>query len=209
MVKVAAPMFSLDASGSLAGAIVFSKWKGRNYVRQLVRPSNPKLPLQVAVRAMFKFLSQSWVDVGSTPKASWDDLAAAGIYSAFNAFMGRNQSRWREFSAPSQTYPAAETGTQPVATLDSATGGSRHADLTFTVTTLNQVWGVAIFQSPTGSFTPSIGNCIAVIPVDNTGTLVYTVSDLAPGYYYFDAKFFTKEGALGTDEGEKTCTVTA
>jgi len=208
MVKVAAPMFSLDASGSLAGAIVFSKWKGRNYVRQLVRPSNPKSALQVAVRVMFKFLSQAWKNVGGTPQASWEELAAAGIVSPFNSFMARNQSRWREFSAPSQTYPAPETGTLPVATLDSATAGSRHADLAFSITTLNNVWGVAIFQSPTGTFTPAIGNCIAILPVDNTGAMTYTVSGLPPGAVFFDAKFFTKEGVLGTDEGEVTCTVT-
>ena len=201
-------MFSLDASGSLAGAIVYSKWKGRNYVRQLVRPTNPKSALQVAVRAMFKFLSQAWEYVGTTPRASWDDLAAAGIYSNFNAYMSRNQMRWREFSAPSQTYPAAETGTPPVAVLTSAVGGSRHADLTLTITTLNNVWGVMIFQSLTGTFTPSLAKCIAVIPIDGTGTVVYTVSNLTAGDYYFDAKFFTKEGLLGADEGEVTCTVT-
>lgn len=32
---------SLDASGSVASTITFSKWKGRNYVRQLTIPSNP------------------------------------------------------------------------------------------------------------------------------------------------------------------------
>ena len=208
MVKVHAPAMSLDASGSLAGALVFSKWKGRNYVRQLVRPTNPKSALQVSVRAMFKFLSQAWVDVGSTPQASWEDLAKAGVYSTFNAYMSRNQMRWRQFSGPSQTYPAAETGTEPVATLDSATGGTRHIDVQFTITTLNDVWGVMLFRSATGTFTPSIANCIAVLPVDNTGTLVYTDGNLDPGDYYYDGVFFTKEGLMGAEEGEMMGTAT-
>lgn len=208
MVKVLGPMMSFEASGTIGKIATFSKWKGRPYVRQRVVPSNPKSALQVATRAILKFLSQAWVDVGSTPQGTWDDLAAASQISPFNAFVGRNGSRFREFQAPSQSYPAPETGTPPVATLDSATGGPSYADLTFTITTLNNVWGVMIFRSPTGTFTPSRANCIAIIPVDGTGTLVYTDSNLAAGTYYWDAKFFTMEGLLGADEGEVTTTVT-
>lgn len=39
--KVTGPLFSVEASGGYAGVIVFAKWKGRQYVRQLVIPSNP------------------------------------------------------------------------------------------------------------------------------------------------------------------------
>jgi hypothetical protein len=208
MVKVNAPAMSLDASGSLAGTLTFSKWKGRNYVRQLVRPTNPKTAMQVAVRAMFRFLSQSWKTVGTTPKGTWESLAKATSISPFNAFMSGNQMRWREFEPPAQTSPAPLTGTLPVAVLTSAVGGSRHIDLTLTITTLNDVWGVAIFRSPTGTFTPSFANCIAILPVTGTGTMVYTDSNLEAGAKYYDAKFFTKEGVLGTDEGEVTGTAT-
>jgi hypothetical protein len=75
-------------------------------------------------------------------------------------------------------------------------------DLNFAITTLNNVWGVIIFRSATGTFTPSRANAIAVIPVTATGALVYTDSGLDAGTYYYDAKFFTKEGVLGADEGE-------
>jgi hypothetical protein len=208
MVKVLGPMFSFEASGTIGKIATFSKWKGRPYVRQRVVPANPKSALQVATRAMLRFLSQAWATVGATPQGSWDDLAAASQISPFNAYVGRNQSRFREFQAPSQTYPAAETGTQPVAVLTSAVGGPSYIDVTLTITTLNDVWGVAIFRSPTGTFTPSRANCIAVLPVDGTGTLVYTDSNLDAGTYYYDAKFFTKEGALGADEGEVNGTAT-
>jgi len=208
MVKVLGPMMSFEASGTLAKIATFSKWKGRPYVRQRVTPANPKSALQVSVRQMMKFLSQAWVGVGSTPQGTWDDLAAASQISPFNAFIGRNASRWREFQAPAQTYPAPETGTPPAATLDSAVGGDSYIDLTMTITTLNDVWGVALFRSPTGVFTPSRANCIAVLEVDSTGTLVYTDSGLAAATWYYDAKFFTKEGVLGDDEGEVNGTST-
>jgi len=41
MAKVSGPLMSMDASGKLADAVVFSKWKGRNYVRQWLKPANP------------------------------------------------------------------------------------------------------------------------------------------------------------------------
>jgi len=208
MVKLYGPLFSLDASGSIANAVTYSKWKGRNYARQRVVPANPKSALQVAMRAMMKFLSQSWTSVGSTPQGSWQTRADASIVSPFNAFVGANQARWREFQGPSQTDPAAETGTPPVATLDSATGGVRHIDLEFTITTLNDVWGVMIFRSTSGTFTPSLSNCIAILEVDSTGTLIYTDSELDAGTYYYDAVFFTKEGLMDTEEGEVNGTAT-
>lgn len=208
MVKVLGPMMSFEASGTIGKIATFSKWKGRPYVRQRVVPKNPKSALQVSTRAVMRFLSQAWIDVEAVPQASWDDLAAAAQISPFNAYVGRNQNRWREFQAPSQTYPAAETGTEPVATFDSATGGPSYADLVFTITTLNDVWGVAIFRSLTGTFTCSRSNCIAMIPVDDVGELVYTDSNLDAGTYYWDAKFFTKEGLFGDDEGEMSDDVT-
>jgi len=208
MVKVLGPMMSFEASGTIGKIATFSKWKGRPYVRQRVSPSNPKSALQVSVRAMMRFLSQSWAAVGSTPKGTWEDLAAASQISPFNAFVGRNAGRFREFQAPSQTYPAAESGTPAVATLDSATGGPSYIDLAFTITTLNDVWGCMIFRSPTGTFTPSRANCIAIIPIDGTGAEVYTDSGLDAGTYYYDAKFFSKEGLLDADEGEVDGTAT-
>ena len=208
MVKVLGPMFSFEASGTIGKIATFSKWKGRPYVRQRVIPTNPKSVLQVSTRAMMRFLSQEWLGIGTTPKGSWDDLAAAGQYSPFNAYIGRNMSRWREFQPPAQTYPPPETGTLPTAALTSATGGASYADLLITMTTLANAWGVMLFRSPSGTFSPSRANCIAVIPITAAATTVYTDSGLDAGAYYWDAKFFTTEGLLGPDEGEVTATVT-
>jgi len=208
MVKVLGPMMSMEASGTIAKIATFSKWKVRPYVRQRVTPANPKSALQISVRQMMKFLSQGWINVGSTPQGSWDDLAAASQISPFNAYIGRNASRWREFQAPAQTYPAPETGTLPVATLDSAVGGPSYIDVTMTMTTLQDCWGVILFRSPTGTFTPSRANAIAVIEIDGTGSVVFTDSGLDAGTYYYDANFFTKEGVLGPDEGEVNGTAT-
>lgn len=208
MVKLSAPCMSLGASGTLADAITFASWKGRAYARERVIPSNPQSALQVAMRAMLKFLSQAWTSVGSTPKGTWADRADAGRYSPFNAYVSANQRRHREFQPPSQTDPAPETGTLPVMTLDSAVGGVRSVDLTFTMTTVNDAWGIMIFRSPTGTYATSLATLIAVIPAPGVGAYVYTDSVPAPGTYHYDARAFTKEGVLGPEEGEVNGTAT-
>jgi hypothetical protein len=50
MAKTNGPLFSMDASGKFAGALVFTKWKGRPVVRQLVTPANPMSTGQVTSR---------------------------------------------------------------------------------------------------------------------------------------------------------------
>lgn len=42
MAKVTGPLMSMSASGQIGKAIVFAGWKGVNYVRQYVIPSNPQ-----------------------------------------------------------------------------------------------------------------------------------------------------------------------
>lgn len=50
MAKTVGPLMSMDASGAFGGTMVFSKWKGRNYVRQLVIPANPQSQAQEDAR---------------------------------------------------------------------------------------------------------------------------------------------------------------
>lgn len=50
MAIVSGPLMSLDARGKFANALVFTAWKGRSVVRQLVTPANPYATDQVAVR---------------------------------------------------------------------------------------------------------------------------------------------------------------
>jgi len=50
MAKVTGPLFSLDARNAIGKAIVYSYWKGINYVRSRVIPKNPKADDQAEVR---------------------------------------------------------------------------------------------------------------------------------------------------------------
>jgi len=202
MVKVSAPAMSLDASGSLANALVFSKWKGRNYVRQLVTPSNPKSGPQVGVRAMFKFLAQIWAGLSVPDKATWETLADQAVVSPFNAFMKANQSRWRNFEAPGQISPITEAETPGVYANEAATGGVRQCDVEIEVTTLNDAWAVAIFRDTAALFTTAFSNCIAVIPTESAAVFHYIDTPLDPDTYYYNFRGIGNDGTLNAEEGE-------
>jgi hypothetical protein len=196
MVKVNAPAFSLDASGSLANAITFSKWKGRNYVRSLVRPSNPKSVLQVAVRSMMKFLAQNWASMTAPEQADWLDLAKATSISNFNAFVAANMTRWRQMHAPSTYTPATEAGTQAACAAATAVGGYHQAVVTFNVAGVNDGWGIAIERNTVDVYKGTIAAIVGVIPTPAAEAIEWTDTPLTAGTYYYYWRRFTRFGKL-------------
>lgn len=71
MARLTAPLFSLDASGTLAEALTFARWKGVNYVRTRVIPANPNTANQQEVRGVFTTLSEMWKRMDSHAKEPW------------------------------------------------------------------------------------------------------------------------------------------
>ena len=199
MARVQGPLFSLGASGKLGGAIVFATWKGRPYVRELVRPANPKSDKQLSVRAMMRFLSQEWAGIGSTPQLTWEDLADADVVSPFNAYIKKNLRRWRNFVGIGQdaTPEAGDAG--PTNGAASATGGVRMATVDMIVTTVADAWGLAIFRKTASAVTPAFDNLVAVLPYNGTNTIVFVDTPLEPETYHYDFYSITKDG-LFTDE---------
>lgn len=209
MVKVAAPCLSLDASGQLAGALVFSKWKGRNYVRTLVKPANPQSVKQVSVRAMFKFLSQEWTNNSTAEKATWNEMADDQVISPFNSFMGYNQTRWRNGLTPIRDLPlGTSTGVGNI-TFTSATGGVRLATLVFTTATLQDHFGALVARSVTTGFTPGFENLVNVYNLRTAGANAFIDTPLTAGTYYYRALWFDNKGnPKASWEAEKSATVT-
>lgn len=95
MAKVSGPLMSMDASGKFANTLVFSKWKGRPVVRQLVTPSNPQSASQQTARNAMRVLAaaQSWANFTTqtrtgesmTDKMELISLAPAG--QAWNGYL--------------------------------------------------------------------------------------------------------------------------
>lgn len=207
MVKVLGPAMSLDASGSLAGALVFSKWKGRNYIRQLVTPANPKSGGQTGMRGCFKFLTQIWDGLTDGNKATWEDRADDMVASPFNAFLSYNQKRWRNFQGITKEDPAIDTAFSGTAGALTAVASERSITVTQAMTTAGNGWGVAIFRSPTGTFDTAWNNLIAIEPVDGTNDVVHVDSPLDPAAYYYDTRILTDDGEMSAETGEETDTV--
>lgn len=207
MVKVAGPMMSLAASGTLAKAITFSIWKGRPYVRERVVPANPKSGPQIGIRAMFKFLSQNWTPMGAALWSGWNDRADAQVISPFNAFMGFNQARWRNFLGPAALPTDLEEGTNGVYAAGSATAAVRQISITKELTTANQNWGFIIHRDPETGFDVAFSNAIAVVYTNALATYEYIDTPLAAGTYYYNFSSFTSDGLRELDDDEVFATV--
>lgn len=208
MVKVNAPCLSLEASGAIGKAIVFSKWKGRPYARTLVKPANPKSGGQVGVRSMFKFLAQNWATVIAGSQATWETRADQKIISPFNAFMGYNQFRYRDFQAPTSLDPPATTDVAAVIGVTTAVAGVRSITVTAPITTANDGWGVMLFRALAPAFSTAFDNLIAVGLVDGVNDVVFVDSPLVADTYYYNFREFTLDGQLGAEDGEINETVT-
>lgn len=211
MVKLFAPAMSLDATGTVADAMTFSKWKGRNYLRKRSAPSNPKTGLQVGIRSMFGFLTANWDAITTTRKATWSTLAQARNISNFNAYVASNVQRWKRFQAPSHRDPAwedGEVGTYAVGQ-PAATGGVSSITIAHNLDDdNNDNWGLMIFKGSTG-FSTALANCVAVILSDQDATdYSWIDTALAPATYFYNTRLFTNVGDLGAELGEISAAAT-
>ena len=206
MATVQAPLFGLDASGSIGGAITFAKWKGRSYARILATPSNPRSGGQRSTRAMMTFLSQIWASLSAGAQASWQALADASRVSTFNAFTKYNMKRWTQFTTP-YDQPTPTAGAIPVMGALTMTGGVGQASFSQVITTANQIWGMVIAVSTTTGYTPAKGDIYMVAKYSAspiTGVLV----NLDPGTYYIRTAGFDQEGEISAYVAQVAVVVT-
>ena len=206
MAVASAPLLSLGASGKLGGAIVFSSWKGRPVVRQLVTPSNPQSAKQIARRAMMRFLTQQWANISGADQATWDDLAKSKNVAPVNAYVGYDQRLWTQFLPPTQSYLHA-AGVPATTAVITATGGVGQASLSIALGTLNDNWGVAIFakdgSAPTGIFSE-----VVYVTQGTVTPALAVITPLVAGTWHFKARPFTKYGDWGTLGAVATAVVT-
>ncbi|MBA7647915.1 hypothetical protein ES703_55694 [subsurface metagenome] len=94
MAKTKGPLFSLDASGTVAGLITFSQWKGRSYVRQHVIPLNPQSTKQVNVRTAMTLLVAEWQGEEQAYKDEWDAFAKQFNKSGWNMYASRGMKEY-------------------------------------------------------------------------------------------------------------------
>ena len=207
MALTKAPLFGLDASGTIAGAIVFSKWKGRNYVRRHAVPSNPKSGLQVGMRSMFKFVAQDYVNLSAAFVAEWKAIADLTATTPLNAQMQTAQRNARQnfgaVKAPSEV--AGTTPTAPATLVIGVQPKSLAVSWTDPAVTPGDYTGMLYMSTVTG-FTPDISNLVRVLPV---ATLATVITGLVTGTpYYFRFRQTNTDGEIGALIAQATGTPT-
>jgi len=209
MVKVYGPMMGLDASGSLADAITFSKWKGRNYVRQRIIPANPQSGMQTCMRTMLSALSKDWANLSAAEKAKWLTLAAASVVSPFNAFVQFNQLRMRQYKSPCIDPTDTDASlTLAAITGFAATGGVHQCTISFSVDTLNGGYGCLLHRNPLVDGDASLDEQVHVFLFHATGTKTWVDSPLTAGVWKYSYRPFTTDGLLGGSVSWVSGTVT-
>ena len=195
---------SLDASGSVADTIVFSKWKGRNYVRQHVIPANPKTGLQTGMRAMMRFVTQIWATLSLTIQGRWKDVADPKSITPLNAMTQLNQERVRQDFGSKQDPTVAEGAVEAAPAGPAATPQIRSLKLDWTDSIGADDWCTFIYMLAGGVVTPGPDTLIRVIP---NGDQSFVVTGLLTGtVYHFKLKGCEKGGQLGTATADFTGT---
>ncbi len=206
MAGVTAPLFGLGASGSLAKSIVFSKWRGRPYVRRHSVPSNPKSGLQVGVRSTMKWITQDWTNLTVAQKAAWDTLAAVTNITQLNAMVKHDLPLARR-NLGIQRGPAESAGTTPSAgTINTVTAQPKTLVLAWTAGANAPEYGWLINRSLTGTFTSDFSNQIAIV---SAATLAFTDIALKTGtQYFYEIRGLNFNGELGAASAEMNGTPT-
>jgi hypothetical protein len=197
---------SISASGSLGKTVTFSSWKGRAYARQLVTPSNPKSAGQMSVRAMMKFLAQSWAALTTGNKATWLLIAADSSISPFNAYVAYSLNRWTHFKGPTKEYPAADASTPAAAPTTTVTAAVRELSLSIADGAPVSTWGFVIHRSTVTGFTPSRATGVICQIKTATPTVIIDTPLLTGIPYYYRVGGLMADGVLGVLEAQKTGT---
>lgn len=89
MARVNMPLGSFDARGQIAKGLIFSKWRGINYVKRYFVPANPQTANQVNLRTAFDMSVVAYQGLAQANKDAYDVAAQGKGYSGFNFAMKR------------------------------------------------------------------------------------------------------------------------
>lgn len=153
MAGLTGPLFSLDASGTIAKTLTYAKWRGIRYVRQRVIPANPNSTLQQNIRGVFRSLNAIWLYIPGGAGDSYLTASAGRPLTNRNLFIQRNAKDMYDAGDYSTFQPYAPSKGGPGGIVNAPVDGS--GTVTVTVTppttptgwTLDFVWGTIIRDS--------------------------------------------------------------
>jgi hypothetical protein len=105
MPNVTGPLMSISASGTISDSVNYRHTKRGTVARVHSKPSGQPSLSQLSIRAITKQVAQSWSSVNTIDRATWNILAEANSYSAFNAFFVINFERVSTGQAITTVWP--------------------------------------------------------------------------------------------------------
>ena len=205
MAKTVGPLMSLDASGTVAGTITFSKWKGRNYVRQRVIPANPQTTAQTGVRSSFAGAVDLWKKNQIELRANFESQAEARGVSTFNAFTGAVQRQYSKgFGAADNPEPTNAAPSDPATGVNLAVEG-KYLVITWTDSNDADAWANNVYLKLGGAPSGIWQEIVGVVPA---GVEKLTLGPLASGEYHVQIGAVSKEGGIAALTADEDATIT-
>lgn len=143
MARTVAPLLSFEAGGQIAKTQVYSKWKGRPYVRRYTVPANPRTADQTETRDTFRWLNSVWSYMPSVAQLAWDAYADTSRFTNRNGWIKQNLSALRSASDLTDFLfsPAANGGTPATSVV--GTPGSGQISIAIVAPQLPSGWTIA------------------------------------------------------------------
>lgn len=111
---------------------VFSKWRGINYIRSRVIPSNPKSAAQQNIRDALSTMVSNWQQDIWGQQLNWNEYASGKSFSGYNGLLGVNIVDMKDGNVLDLMRPGSY---DPLTAFSAATGaGAKEIDITFAAT---------------------------------------------------------------------------
>jgi len=183
------------------------RWGSTQIVHKTYRPHDRKSKKQIGIRALISFIFRQWYTLDETERATWFDESYARYPHGTADFLKIQLARWIAGNAPSRSYPASEASVPIAISSHTFTPGDHLTTLNLTPASATNLWGFAIFRSPTEITTPDYTTCIAIIAEQGNQSISYTDSPLPTGTYHYRAKTFNVDGTSGPTISDEQVTI--
>lgn len=208
MAGVRGPLFGFDASGAIANTLVWSKWKGRPYVRQLVIPSNPDTIFQRGVRAVFGFCARNFAALSDPNKALWQDVADTRQITALNAMISDAQNQRATGGGPRQNPTTAAGAAIAAPTINSDIEGEGRWSVTFTLPATAIGYATHVYRQVADTAPVSSELVGVVYTVTSAGQYTFEETNVPAGTWHYKLRVGNTTGVLGTASADGTVVVT-
>jgi hypothetical protein len=214
MAKLKGPLLSMRASGQIGKSQVYATWRGVQYVRQLVDPSNPRTEAQTSTRTVFKWLNELYRRMAAASTLPWELYTQGRPMTSRNGLIRINLPALREETDASNLIgsPGARGG--PAFTDFEAEPGPSPGQIDYEITpaTLPTDWSITravVLAIPQQDPHEPFEGPVSEDEVPNPGPYDGTISDLTPAGEYVLTAWLEYEKPDGTFAVSPSATIDA